>query len=266
MTERLPAGHVALVGSGPGDPDLLTLRAARLIAQADAVLHDTLAARAARLHMRAGAQAIAVGKQKARAPMPQARINALLVDLARGGRRVVRLKGGDPFLFGRGGEEAEALAAAGIAFRIVPGVSAALAAPAAAAIPLTHRGLAQAVTVLTGHDAEGRLPETLDWAALAASGQTLVALMAHSALDALAVRLIAAGRAADEPVAVIARASLPDQQVVTGTLGSITLAVRRAGLPTPATVVIGAVAALGARLAAAQQGGAPRLGHRAVPA
>jgi uroporphyrin-III C-methyltransferase len=252
MSPLLP-GHVALVGAGPGDPTLLTLAAASLLAQADVVLHDMLAGRAALAHMRRGAQAIAVGKSKARTPMPQARINALLVDLARAGKRVVRLKGGDPFVFGRGGEEALALTAAGIAFRIVPGVSAGQAAPAAAGIPVTHRGLASAVTFVTGHDETGALPD-LDWGAIARGGQTIVAFMALTTIDALAIALIEAGRAADEPVCVIARATLPDQRVLHTTLGAVTLAVRRAALPSPATLVIGPVVGLAATLAAAPAG------------
>jgi uroporphyrin-III C-methyltransferase len=248
MAERLPPGHVALVGAGPGDPDLLTLKAVSLLAQADVVLHDTLACRAALQHMRRGAQAIAVGKQKARTPLPQARINALLVEYARAGKRVVRLKGGDPLVFGRGGEEALALAAAGIPFRIIPGVSAGLAAPAAANIPVTHRGVSSAVTFITGHDETGALPDTLDWTAIARAGQTVVAFMALSNIDALVLRLLAAGRAASEPVAVIARATLPDQAVLRTTLGQATLAVKRAAIASPATIVIGQVVALAERL------------------
>jgi uroporphyrin-III C-methyltransferase len=252
MPERLSPGHVALVGAGPGDPDLLTLKAASLLAQADVVLHDTLAGRAALTHMRRGAQAIAVGKQKARVPLPQPRINALLVEYARAGKRVVRLKGGDPLVFGRGGEEALALAAAGIPFRIVPGVSAGMAAPAAANIPVTHRGVSSAVTFITGHDEGGTLPDSLDWTAIARAGQTVVAFMALSNIDALVVRLLAAGRPAAEPVAVIARATLPDQAVLRTTLGQATLAVKRAAIASPATIVIGPVVALADRLDVAE--------------
>jgi uroporphyrin-III C-methyltransferase len=242
-------GHVALVGAGPGDPNLLTLAAASLIGQADVVLHDLLAGRAALAFMRAGADAIGVGKSKARAAMRQPRINALLVDLARAGRRVVRLKGGDPFLFGRGAEEALALAAAGIPFRVVPGVSAGLAAPAAACIPVTHRGIASAVTFVTGHDETGALPD-LDWGAIARGGQTVVAFMALTTLDALAVRLIAGGRDPAEPVCVISRASLPEQRTLHTTLGAATLAVRREAIDSPATVVIGRVVDVARTLAA----------------
>jgi uroporphyrin-III C-methyltransferase len=174
----------------------------------------------------------------------------------------VRLKGGDPFVFGRGGEEAIALAQAGIPWRVVPGVSAGMAAPAAAGIPLTHRGAASAVTFVTGHDEAGALPEGIDWAALARTGGTIAAFMALTRLDEIALRLIAAGRPASTPVAVVAQASLPGQAVLHSTLGACTLAARRAALPTPALVVIGEVAGLAARLlpASAQ----PEAGRRAA--
>ena len=159
-------GEVWLVGAGPGDPGLLTLRAAEALRRADLVLHDALPGRAVLRLVRAGATILAVGKRKGHAPMSQAKINARLIEGARAGQRVVRLKGGDPFVFGRGGEEAMALAEAGIPWRVVPGVSAGVAAPAAAGIPLTHRGLASAVTFVTGHDGAGGLPDGIDWEAL----------------------------------------------------------------------------------------------------
>jgi len=237
-------GEVWLVGAGPGDPGLLTLRAAEALRRADLVLHDALPGRAVLRLVRPGATILAVGKRKGHAPMSQAKINARLVEGARAGLRVVRLKGGDPFAFGRGGEEALALAEAGIPWRVVPGVSAGLAAPAAAGIPLTHRGLSSAVTFVTGHDEQGGLPESLDWAALAQAGGTIAAFMALSKLDEIALRLLAAGRPAATPVAVVASASLPGQAVLRTTLGACTLDARRAGLATPALVVIGAVARL----------------------
>ncbi|WP_144183950.1 uroporphyrinogen-III C-methyltransferase [Elioraea rosea] len=248
--QRLVPGSVWLVGAGPGDPAHLTVRATQALTQADIILHDTLAGRAVLAHARRGAEIVAVGKRKAAPTLPQARINALLVAHARAGKRVVRLKGGDPFVFGRGGEEAMALAEAGIPFEIVPGVSAGIAAPALAGIPVTHRGLSSAVTFLTGHDESGSVPEGLDWEAIARGAPTLVAFMAVSTLDTIAVRLIAGGRDPATPVAVIARASLPDQSVVTTTLGACTLDVRRAGIASPALVVIGPVVALAAVLAA----------------
>lgn len=238
----LQPGEVWLVGAGPGDPDLLTLRAAAAIGAADVILYDRLAA-AALGHARADAHRIPVGKRKGAAELPQAEITARLIAAARAGRRVVRLKGGDPFLFGRGGEEAGALAAAGIPWRVVPGVSAATAAPAAAGIPLTARSVASAVTIVTGHGEKAALPDTVDWDALARTGGTIVAFMALSSLDSVALRLLAGGMSAATPVAVISRASLPDAATVRTTLGACSLDVRRVGVGSPATVVIGRVAA-----------------------
>ena len=241
-------GEVWLVGAGPGDPGLLTLRAAEALRRADLVLHDALPGRAVLRLVRPGATILAVGKRKGFAPMSQAKINARLIAGARAGQRVVRLKGGDPFVFGRGGEEAQALTAAGIPWRVVPGVSAGLAAPAAAGIPLTHRGISSAVTFVTGHDEAGGLPESVDWAALARAGGTIAAFMALSKLDEIALRLLAAGRDPATPVAVVAQASLPGQAVLRTTLGACTLDARRAGLATPAMVIIGDVAAVSARV------------------
>jgi len=239
--ETLQPGWVWLVGAGPGDAELLTVRGAAALAAADIVFHDALPEGGVLSHARPGARLVPVGKRKGSAPVPQAAIGALLVAAARDGLRVVRLKGGDPFLFGRGAEEIDALEAAGVPWRVVPGVSAGLAAPAAAGLTLTERGIAGAVTFLTGHDESGGLADH-DWAALARSGGTLVGFMALSRLDEIAVCLLAAGLPASLPVAVIARATLPGQRVLRTTLGACTLAVRRAALPTPALVVIGAVA------------------------
>jgi uroporphyrin-III C-methyltransferase len=238
-------GEVWLVGAGPGDPGLLTARAESALRGADLVLHDALPGRGVLRLIRPGAEVVNVGKRKGAAPVPQPRINARLVAGARAGLRVVRLKGGDPFLFGRGGEEARALAEAGIPWRVVPGVTAGTAAPAAAGIPLTQRGVASAVTFVTGHDEAGGLPGAVDWEALARIGGTIAAFMALSRLDEIALRLLAAGRPAATPVAVVAQASMPGQVVLRSTLGACTLAVRRAALPMPALVVIGDVAAAG---------------------
>ncbi len=251
-------GEVWLVGAGPGDPGLLTRRAASALARADLVLHDALPGRAMLRLVRAGATIVPVGKRKGNAPLPQPKINARLVAGALAGQRVVRLKGGDPFVFGRGGEEAMALAAAGIPWRVVPGVSAGTAAPAAAGIPLTHRGVASAVTFVTGHDEGGLLPGTLDWDSLARAGGTIAAFMALSKLDEIALRLIAAGRSPGTPVAVVAQASMPGQAVLHTTLGTCTLDARRASLPTPALVVIGEVAGLAASLLPAASAAAAR--------
>lgn len=238
-------GEVWLVGAGPGDPGLLTLRAAEALKRADLVLHDALPGRAVLRLVRPGAEIVPVGKRKGAAPVTQARINARLIAGARAGLRVVRLKGGDPFVFGRGGEEAQALDAAGIPWKVVPGVTAGTAAPAAAGIPLTHRGVASAVTFVTGHDEAGDLPGAVNWDALSHLGGTIAAFMALSRLDEIALRLLAGGRAPATPVAIIAQATTADQRVLHSTLGTCTLDARRAGLPTPALVVIGDVAALG---------------------
>lgn len=251
-------GEVWLVGAGPGDPGLLTRRAADALARADLVLHDALPGRAVLRLARRDAELVNVGKRKGQAPLPQARITALLLAGARAGRRVVRLKGGDPFLFGRGGEEAEALTRAGIPWRIVPGVSAGLAAPAAAGVPLTHRGIASAVTFVTGHDESGALPGAIDWEALARTGGTIAAFMALTRIDEIALRLLAAGRAPETPVAVVSQATLPGQATLRTTLGAVTLAVRREAVATPALVVIGEVAGLAAALLPAEAAAAGR--------
>ncbi len=252
-------GEVWLVGAGPGDPELLTLRAVSALRRADLVLHDALPGRGVLRLVRAGAIIVPVGKRKAAQATPQSAIIARMIAGARAGQRVVRLKGGDPFLFGRGGEEAAALAAAGIPWRVVPGVTSGTAAPAAAGIPVTHRGIASAVTFVTGHDESGGLPNSVDWDALARSGATLVAFMALSCLDEMAVRLLASGLPTNTPVSVISQASLPGQSILASTLGACTLAVRRAGIPTPALVVIGRVAALGGALGLVSNEAAPRL-------
>lgn len=256
---RFPAGEVWLVGAGPGHPDLLTLRAVQALGQADLVLHDALPGRAVLHHVRRGAEIIAVGKRKGSAPVPQAETNARIVAAAQAGLRVLRLKGGDPFIFGRGGEEAAACDAAGIRWRVIPGVSSGLAAPALAGIPLTHRGLSRAVTFLTAHDETGGLAP-IDWTAVARLGGTVAVFMGLSRLDEVALRLISGGRAASTPVAVMSQASLPGQRSVQSTLGTCTLDVRRGALASPALVVIGEVAALGLTLPA-DDAAAERLHH-----
>lgn len=241
-----PPGEVRLVGAGPGDPGLLTLRAVESLRAADLVLHDALPGRAVLRHAGRGAVLEDVGKRRGHAPVPQAAINARLVAAARAGLRVVRLKGGDPFLFGRGAEEAAACDAAGVPWRVVPGVSAGLAAPAASGIAVTRRGVASAVTFVTARDESGALP-ALDWGALPG---TLAVFMGLAALDEVATRLLAAGRGASTPVAIIARAGLPGQATLRTTLGACTLAARRAALPGPALVVVGEAAAAALPLAA----------------
>ncbi len=231
---------VFLVGAGPGDPDLLTLRAHRLLQQADVVVHDRLAARALAM-VPATTERIDVGKRQHHA-WDQEAINDLLVELGRRDAIVVRLKGGDPYLFGRGGEEALALQAAGIAVEVVPGVSSALAAPAAAGIPVTHRGVSPAVTIVTGHRREEEADAT-DWEALAKVPGTLVVLMAVAERAEIARRLQAGGLSADTPVAAIEQATLPGQRVVRGRLDQL------AGLEVsaPAVLVIGMVTSLDVR-------------------
>lgn len=243
-TEAPRAGEVWLMGAGPGDPGLLTLRAAEALKRADLVLHDALPGRGVLRLIRAGATIINVGKRKGAAPVPQAAINKRLVEGARAGQRVVRLKGGDPFLFARGGEEALALNEAGIPWRLVPGVSAGTSVPAAAGIPLTHRGVSSAVTFVTGHDGAGALPDSVDWEALARLGGTIAAFMAVSRLDEIVVRLVAGGLAPETPVAIIAQGTMAAQATLRTTLGACTLAARRAALPGPTMVVIGAAAGL----------------------
>ncbi len=235
-----PPSPVFLVGAGPGDPGLLTRRGAEVLAAADVVVYDRLAAAALLDLAPATAERVSVGKAPGRAEATQDEINALLVRHARAGRRVVRLKGGDPFVFGRGGEEAEALRAAGIAFEVVPGVTSALAAPAYAGIPVTHRGLARHVTIVTGHEDPTQDGAGVDWATLARAGGTLVVLMGASRIDAIAAQLRAAGLPADTPVAAVQRGTRPDQVTVRATLATI----GDAAPDPPAAIVIGAVAAL----------------------
>jgi len=209
-------GEVHLVGAGPGAIDLLTLRAARLIAQADVIVHDRLVSAEILGLARRGAERIYVGKQRANHCLPQDGINALLVDLARAGKRVVRLKGGDPFVFGRGGEEAEACAAAGVPCTVVPGVTAALACAASAGIPLTHRDCARMLTFVTGHTRDGVLD--LDFAALARPGQTLAVYMGIATLPALQAGLLAAGLDAATPAALIESGGTAVERVLRGDL------------------------------------------------
>ena len=234
-------GKVWLIGAGPGDPELLTLKAVRVLKSADVVVHDRLVAAEILDLAPEGARRLYVGKQKARHALPQDDINALLVGLAREGLTVVRLKGGDPFVFGRGGEEMLACRAAEVDCEVVPGVSAALAASAGAGAPLTHRGLAQAVTFVTGHAQKGGEPE-LDWAALATANHTVVVYMGLSTAPMIAGRLIAAGRAPSTPVAIVENASQAGERRAVTTLAG--LPETAAGFEGPAILIIGEVSAL----------------------
>ncbi|WP_419899089.1 siroheme synthase CysG [Roseomonas sp. USHLN139] len=217
--ETAPTGLVHLVGAGPGAADLLTLRALRLMGEADVIVHDRLVSAAVLDLARRDAERIDVGKARGRHPVPQERINALLVELARSGRKVVRLKGGDPFIFGRGGEEIEALAEAGIAFEVVPGITAALACAAQAGIPLTHREAARSVTFVAGQSREGRL--AVDFAALARPGQTIAVYMGATILPQFFAGLVAAGADPSTPAAFIERGGSPDQRLLLGSFAEV---------------------------------------------
>jgi uroporphyrinogen III methyltransferase/synthase len=248
---ELPGGRVYLVGAGPGDPGLLTARALELIAAADVILHDRLIPDSALDGARADAELLYVGKEGGGPSVAQEQTEELMLARARAGASVVRLKGGDPFVFGRGGEEALRLREAGIPFEVVPGVSAGVAASAYAGIPVTHRGLAGAVAFVTGHPREdaGEDHGGVDWDALAAFPGTLVLYMGVGRLAQIAAALIAAGRPGEEPAAVIQEGTLPSQRSVQGTLASIAETAAREGIRAPAITVIGAVAALGGELA-----------------
>jgi len=234
-------GTVYLVGAGPGDPELITVRGLRLLRAADVVLHDRLIHPALLAEAPAAAELVFVGKSPGRPGVGQRGIARLLVDHARRGRVVVRLKGGDPFVFGRGGEEAAALTAAGVPWQVVPAVTSAVGVPARAGIPLTHRRLARSFAVVTAHRA-GEEGEP-DWRALARV-DTLVVLMGVAALPAVARRLIDAGRAPETPAAVIERGTLPGERVVTGTLADLPARAAEAAVRSPATIVVGEVVAV----------------------
>jgi uroporphyrin-III C-methyltransferase len=238
-------GSVWLVGAGPGDPDLLTLRAARALGRADLVLHDH-GCEAALALVSPAAQRRCVGKNRADAPVPQAEIIRQMIAGASAGLRVVRLKAGDPLVFGRAAEEIAALTKAGILWRLVPGVSAGTAAPAAAGFPLTARGVASTVTWITAHTGDGGWPAPGTWRALAQLGGTMVVFMGLSRLQAVAARLRVHGLAPQTPVAVIGCATRPTEFVMRTTLAECGAAAAKLKVPTPALVVIGAVAGLGA--------------------
>lgn len=249
-SRQAPGGSVALVGAGPGDPDLLTLRALARIQDADVLVYDRLVGPDILERARRDAARIDVGKAKGRQAASQDEINALLLREVRAGKRVVRLKGGDPYVFGRGGEEAEALTRHGIAVEVVPGITAAAGCAAAAGIPLTHRGLAPAATFVTGQGAAGA-PE-VDWTALARAGHTIAVYMGLSTAGTIARRLIAGGLAPTTPVAVIENGTRPDERIESGTLAGLEALIRETGLTGPALILIGEVVRLaGARAAAA---------------
>ena len=235
-------GKVFLIGAGPGDPGLLTVRAADLIAHADFIAIDALVSDAIADRAPKSAEVVYVGKRASKHALPQDKINQLLIDEAKKGKLVVRLKGGDPFVFGRGGEEAEELSAAGVAFEIVPGISSALAGPAYAGIPVTHRSYATSLTLVTGHEADASTG--IKWEALAQLDGTIVFLMGFGNLAAITQNLTANGVSPNRPVAVISKATTPEQRTVTGTLATIEEKVADAKLPTPALIIVGEVVRL----------------------
>ncbi len=241
-------GVVYLVGAGPGDPGLMTARSLALIASADAIFYDRLIPPGALSGAREDAELVYVGKQPGVPSVPQEEIGARLIEAARAGRSVVRLKGGDPFVFGRGGEEGEALRQAGVEFEVVPGVTAGVAATAYAGIPVTHRDDASAVAFVTGHEDPGKDESALDWGALARFPGTLVFYMGVKRLAENAAALIDAGRDPEQPAAAIERGTWPGQRTVGATLGTIAAAVEREGVGAPALIVVGPVAARRERL------------------
>lgn len=245
--QMTPSGIAHIVGAGPGDPDLLTLTAAQLLQEADAVLHDDLVPPAVLARARRDAEIVPVGKRKGRPSWAQADIDAELVRRVRSGQTVVRLKAGDPFVFGRGGEEVDALRAEGLAYTIVPGITAALGCAAAAGIPLTHRHHASAVTLVSGHSAQDGKPPA--WASLAAEGHTLAIYMGATEAAAVRDRLLAAGAAPSTPVAIVENGTRPDQRVSTSRLGDLArlaAAHAQSGVAGPSLIIVGDVAAYAA--------------------
>jgi uroporphyrin-III C-methyltransferase len=255
-------GEVWLVGAGPGDPELLTLKALRVLQRADVVVHDGLVSEAILELAPAAARRLSVAKRKSRHSYAQDEINRLLVAFAIEGLTVVRLKGGDPFIFGRGGEELEACRAAGVVCHVVPGVTAALAAGAAAGAPLTHRGAAQAVTFVTGHAAAGAAPD-LDWTSLARANHTVVIYMGVSTAAAIAERLVQAGRAAATPALVVEDASRPTERRIVTTLAGLATAAE--AVTGPALLIVGEAMALALpspSRGGEQEGGTHESAHR----
>jgi uroporphyrin-III C-methyltransferase / precorrin-2 dehydrogenase / sirohydrochlorin ferrochelatase len=248
---RTSAGHVALVGGGPGDPELITVLGRRLLAEADVVVTDKLAPRKLLEQLDPDVEVIDAGKAPHAHNLTQDQINRLIVARALAGQRVVRLKGGDPFVFGRGGEEALACVRAGVPFRVVPGLTSAIAVPAYAGIPVTHRGITQDFAVVSAHLDPSHPGATVDWESLARGPGTLVLLMAVAHLDRVAAELVKRGRDAATPVAVIRDGTMPGQQVLTSTLGDVAADAARADVRPPAVVVIGEVVRLRETLGAA---------------
>jgi uroporphyrin-III C-methyltransferase len=237
-------GSVWLVGAGPGDPGLLSALALHALARADAVVYDALVDRRILALARSDAALDYAGKRGGRPSPRQPDISERLVRLARAGKRVLRLKGGDPMVFGRGGEEALALAAAGVPFRLVPGITAGIGGLAYAGIPLTHRETNSAVTLVTGHNSDGVVPDEVDWQAIARGSPVIVVYMALNHVASIRARLISAGRSPAEPVAIVSKATTPAQQVMVTTLGDMAEAARASGIEAPAVIAIGEVVRL----------------------
>lgn len=245
--DKFTLGKVYLVGAGPGDPELLTLRGVRLLQQVDVVVYDHLVSAGVLDFVPPGAERIYAGKRRNEHTLRQEQINSLLVKLAVEGKQVARLKGGDPFIFGRGGEELQALAAAGVPFEVVPGVTAASGVSSYAGIPLTHRDYAQCCIFVTGHLKDGTAD--LDWPSLVKLHQTVVIYMGLNGLPGICAQMIAHGAASDLPIAVVQDGSIATQKVVTGTLSNMTDRVAKAGLQSPCLTIIGEVVKLHQTLA-----------------
>jgi uroporphyrin-III C-methyltransferase/precorrin-2 dehydrogenase/sirohydrochlorin ferrochelatase len=241
------SGEVYLVGAGPGDPDLLTFRALRLMQKADVVLYDNLVSEGVMDLVRRDAERIYVGKKSSNHTLPQEEINTLLVRLAKEGKRVLRIKGGDPFIFGRGGEEIETLAEHGIPFQVVPGISAANGVSSYAGIPLTHRDYAQAVTFVTGHLKDGTV--NLDWPALVRPNHTVVIYMGLEGLPEICKKLMEHGLPPQHPIAVVQQGTTRHQKVITGTLADLPARVEEAGFKAPTLTIVGEVVGLRDKLA-----------------
>lgn len=243
-------GKVYLIGAGPGDPKLLTIRAAEAIAASDVIVYDYLVNPEVLAHSHRDAELIYAGKRAGEPSISQAQINRLLVERAAEGQVVARLKGGDPFIFGRGGEEAEALVEAGVDWEVIPGVSSGVAAAAYAGIPLTHRSHSSSVTFITGHDARGTSKQAVNWSILAQSTGTLVIFMCAEAISGIARDLIAGGRAPSTPIAIVRWGTYQHQEVYAGRLDDLIASVQYGGfkIEPPAIAIVGEVAALGAKL------------------
>jgi uroporphyrin-III C-methyltransferase len=244
----MAAGRVYLVGAGPGDPQLLTIKAVKLLKEADVVIFDRLVSQDILCLAPEKAEKIYVGKRTGNHEVPQEKITEIIIEKAQAGGKIVRLKGGDPFIFGRGGEEAEALVEKGIEFEVVPGISSSVAAPMYAGIPLTHRDYAASVAIITGHRA-GDAEKSIDWAKIAGAVDTMVILMGVESLDGIVGKLLEGGVSPSKPVAIVESGTYPKQRTLISTLGSIVKEAEKKQIKPPSVIVIGEVANLGRKLA-----------------